>query len=688
MTVREILHPRSVAVIGASDNRAKFGGRIMHYLTKHGFAGRIVPVNPGRREVFGRQAYPRIGEAGPVDVAILAVPPDILVESAAECADAGVGCIVVMTTGFAEAGPDGAARQEELVLLSRRKGMRVVGPNCMGFINPHHHLALTSSLVLDVDTLLAGEIGLVSQSGALMVSMYNRAHDAGIAFSACVSLGNQSDLEIGDFLEYMVDDPQTRVICLYVEGLKDPARFLRLAEACRTAGKPLLVVKVGRTDAGVRAARSHTASLAGSWATFQAACRDRGILLVDDPDGMVRVAEVLRRWGAPGGDGIGILSPSGGGAAIAVDRVVERGLRLARLAPTTRERLLEILLPPQADNPIDLGGRRESDAVPVAGQAMAILAGDPDVTALLVMLTTVPAYEATTRELAKAAVASGKPVFVVVTPGSAADGPRRVLHEAGCAPYESLDEALRVLALAVAAGRRSPPPDGAARPPAVPLPALRPGPLTEPEAKALLRACGVPVPRERLAASADEAAAAAEAVGYPVVLKGVARGVVHKSDVGAVKLGLTDAEAVRQAWYEVTAALGAHQVEGCLVSEQVRGEAEVIVGAKRDPQFGAVVLVGLGGLLVELVGDLQIALAPITPAHALRLLRALRLWPVLVGARGRPPCDTGALADIVSRVSWLAVELGDRLVELDVNPILVRAAGLGAVAVDARATLA
>ena len=696
-TVRDILHPASVAVFGASENVAKFGGRIMHYLVKHGFGGRIVPINPGRAAVLDRPCYARIGEApGPVDVAILAVPPEAVVPAVAECADAGVRCCVVMTTGFAEAGADGAARQDALVEIVRRSGLRLVGPNCMGLINPHHHLALTSSLVLDVESLLRGRVGLISQSGALMVSMYNRAHDAGIGFSACVSLGNQADVEICDVLEYMLDDPGTNAICLYVEGFRDVRRFLALAEDPRAREKPLVVMKAGRTDVGVRAARSHTASLAGSYAVFEAACRERGVLLTDDPDGMILAADVLGRWPARGEDRLAVLSPSGGGAAIAVDRVTEAGIRLAALQPGTKQGLLEILLPPQADNPIDLGGRRDGDPIATAERAMSLLAGDAGVGAVLVALTTVPFYEDTTRALASAGLRSGKPVLFAVTPGSAADGPRRILRELGCRYYDRLDDALRVAKLWTAY-RRAPPsfPSAAVRPTLAAgaremLRRLPAGTLTAPEVRAVLEAYGIPVARERVAAGVEEAVAAAESLGYPVALKALCRGLVHKSDAGAVHLGLADAGAVARAWDAIAAAvrrLSGVELEGCVVQEMAAGEAEVIVGAKRDEQFGPVLLVGWGGLLVEVLRDVQVAPAPITPQRAVVLLQGLRLWPVLSGVRGRPPLDVERLAEIASRVSWLAADLGDRLIELDVNPIVVRAAGKGAVAVDSRATL-
>ncbi|MHB8730400.1 MAG: acetate--CoA ligase family protein [bacterium] len=696
-TVRDIVHPASVAVFGASENVAKFGGRIMHYLVKHGFGGRIVPINPGRAAVLDRPCYARIGEApGPVDVAILAVPPEAVVPAVAECADAGGRCCVVMTTGFAEVGAGGAARQDALVEIVRRSGLRLVGPNCMGLINPHHRLALTSSLVLDVESLLRGRVGLISQSGALMVSMYNRAHDAGIGFSACVSLGNQADVEICDVLEYMLDDAETNAICIYVEGFRDVRRFLALAEDARAREKPLVVMKAGRTDAGVRAARSHTASLAGSYAVFEAACRERGVLLTDDPDGMILAADVLGRWRARGEDRLAVLSPSGGGAAVAVDRVTEAGIRLAALQPGTKQALLEILLPPQADNPVDLGGRRDGDPIATAERAMSLLAGDAGVGAVLVALTTVPFYEDTTRALASAGLRSGKPVLFAVTPGSAADGPRRILRELGCRYYDRLDDALRVAKLWTAY-RRMPPgfPSAAARPALAAgaremLRRLPAGTLTAPEVRAVLEAYGIPVARERVAAGVEEAVAAAESLGYPVALKALCRGLVHKSDAGAVRLGLADAGAVARAWDAIAAAvrrLPGVELDGCVVQEMAAGEAEVIVGARRDEQFGPVLLVGWGGLLVEVLHDVQMAPAPITPQRAVVLLQGLRMWPVLSGVRGRPPLDVEQLAEIASLVSWLAADLGDRLIELDVNPIVVRAQGKGAVAVDSRATL-
>jgi acyl-CoA synthetase (NDP forming) len=679
--MERILHPRSVAVLGASDSKAKFGGRIMNFLVHHGFAGEIYPINLNRSEVLGRKAYASIRAVpSPPDVAILAVPPAALVPSVREAAEAGVGCCVIITTGFAEAGPEGVARQAELVDIAARTGTRIIGPNCMGLIVPHHHLALCSSVVLDTDRLRDGTVSLVSQSGALMVSIYDRAATDGIGFRACVSCGNQSDLELCDFIEHLIDDAGTEAICVYVEGWLDGARFRRSAAAARAAGKPLLVLKTGRTPAGVESARSHTASLAGSFEVFQAVCREEGVVLPRDPDDMVRAAHFLVRHRTSRKGGIAILSGSGGGAGIAADRVSELGLRLASLSPSTRAALDPLLLPPQALNPIDLGGRKPPEEVEISGDVTRILFADPDVAYGLAILTSMPFFAARAKLIAEAAQASDKPVMIAFTPGAAANGPRQALRDVGAFYFDRVEDAIRVIGLvAEHDALRATPPTGAERPAG--LPEART--LTEP--KRALEAYGVRFAREVRAATPEAAADAAAKLGFPAVLKAVSRAIVHKSDVGAVRLGLASREAVESAAREMGSRLG--PLDGFTVQETVAGEAEVIVGARRDPQFGPVVLVGLGGIAVEILKDVALAPVPVSAARARALVDSLMAAPLLHGARGRPPLDVDAIVDAVVRVSWLAADLGPRLVDLEVNPLIVRRAGGGAIAVDARGRL-
>jgi acyl-CoA synthetase (NDP forming) len=683
-----MLHPRSVAVYGASDSRDKFGGRIMYFLVHHGFAGEIVPINPRRSEVRGRRAYARAADApNPIDVAILAVPSDALLDAVQECAAAGVRCCVIITTGFAEAHAEGKRAQQRILEIAEAAGMRIVGPNCMGFLNPAWKLALCSSVVLDVEQLLVGHIGMVSQSGALMVSTFDRAQADGIGFSACVSLGNQADVEICDVLEYLIADPDTHAVCVYVEGFRDAARFFRAAAACREAGKPLVVLKTGKTPAGVKAAQSHTASLAGSYQAFEALCRTHGVVLADDPMLMVRIADVLVRWPHGQGDGIGIVSGSGGGAGVMADRITGAGLQLATLSEGSRAALGTILLPPQADNPIDFGGRLSQEGE-IDDTATSILATDPDVGVIMPYLSSMPTFAVRTRAIATAALRSGKPVFALVAVGHAGATPRRELRAVDCPYFDSAEDALAVLRAVIGYYRRTPRQSPPVRRGG--LPASLPHGM---EPADLFRSYGVPFPAEAMCADVEAAIQAAERIGYPVVLKGLVPGVVHKTDLGLVRLDIADATALRAAWREIAAsvaasvAAGGHVggLSGCLVQERVAAGLELIIGIRRDPSYGPLVVVGAGGILVEFLNDIASAPAPLAHDDAERLLRSLRLAPLFAGVRGRPALDIAAAAEVVVRLSWLAFDLGDNWVDAEISPLIVAPVGSGARAVDVRA---
>jgi acyl-CoA synthetase (NDP forming) len=687
LSVREILHPRAVAVFGASEDRDKFGGRIIDFLIRHGFAGRIVPINPRRAEIRGHVAYAHLTDApAGVDVAILAVPAAHLLPAIEECAASGVGACVIITTGFAEADAAGADLQQRILDVATPVGMRIVGPNCMGLINPGWHLALCSSVVLDTERLLTGRIGLVSQSGALMVSLFDRAAGEAIGFSACVSLGNQSDLEICDFVEYFVGDPATDAVCVYIEGLRDPGRFARAAASCRRAGKPMVVLKTGKTEDGVRAARSHTASLAGSYDAFASVCRRHGVVLVDDPVTMVRVADLLLRCPRMGADGIGILSGSGGGTGIMADRVVGAGMRLARLSLQTRAELGRLLLPPQADNPIDLGGRLPGAPDDIAGPAVRALAADPDVGVLLLYLTSMPFFEARTRTLAVEALAGGKPVLTLMLPGPAGERPRAVLREVGCPYFDSVEDLLAALRgffdYHRMAGEAADAPDRPADLPSAP------GALDD--LPGLVAAYGIPIPAADVCATQEQAIAAAAVLGFPLVLKGLVAGVTHKTDLGLVKTGLHDVAAVTAAWQGVAAAVSAHGLTGAfggvLLQQQVAPGLELIASIRNDAQFGPFVLVGIGGTLVELLRDVASAPAPLSRAAAQRLLRGLRGAALLDGWRGSAARDVDAIVDALVRLSWLAVDLGPRLIDLEINPLIAGEVEAGVRAVDLRAT--
>lgn len=449
-TLRAILNPRSVAVIGASGDPAKFGGRVMHFLVKHGYRGRIVPVHPTAAEVFGIPAVSTLAAAGdPVDVCILALPAAHLPAALDDCGRAGARGAVVITADFAETGAAGAARQDELLQIARKHGMRLIGPNCLGFINPQLQLALTSSVALAVEPMPRGAIGLASQSGSLMASLISHAQDLGTGFSIAATVGNQADVELCDLVEYFVEDDSTRAICLYIEGLKNGTRFLELAQRARAAGKPILAVKAGRSAAGQQVTQSHTASLAGSYAVWEAACRDYAVCLLDDPEALIYCADFLIRFGAPAASTIAVMSPSGGTVAVTGDRVLAAGLALATPDAATAAELQKLLPPGRTINPLDVGGLPRASGLDSALTAYELLAKDPAVGAILIAVATTPQLEDKVRQWGRAALAGNKPTAILLTPGTLVDGARHALKEIACPYTNRLDDTLRMLRAAV-----------------------------------------------------------------------------------------------------------------------------------------------------------------------------------------------------------------------------------------------
>jgi acetyl-CoA synthetase (ADP-forming) len=459
-------------------------------------------------------------------------------------------------------------------------------------------------------------------------------------------------------------------------------------------------VKSGRTETGSRITQSHTASLAGSYAVWEAACRDQAVCTLDDPESMIQCADFLIRFGAPAGDGVAAMSASGGTIAIACDRVVTAGLRLAELSENTQRELGKIFPPGRPLNPLDAGGLATAQSMSGAMLGYELMARDPNVSVVFIAVATSPQLQEKVKRWGELALEIGKPTAILLSPGSLVDGARGELRKIGCPFTNRIDDTIRIMKAAIEYGRNLREPREALTAPAysgevaahaAKLPAGR---LTEPEVKELLRLCGIATTTDIVATSAELAVKAAESTGYPVVLKGVCRDLVHKSDIGAVQLKLENAADVRRAWrhieHTVTSHLPDARFDGCVVQPMIRseGSVEMIVGARWDPQFGAVVVVGAGGVLVELMHDVQLALAPVSKSAARAMVENLRTAPLLAGVRGRAPVDVEALAEAIVRVGWMAATLGSRLTELDINPLLVNAQGRGVIALDGRATLA
>ena len=694
-TVRQILPPSAVAIVGASDSQEKWGGRLLRYMLRHRHAGPLYPINARADTLLGLPAYPTVQACpGPVDLAVLLVPRDKVLGAIEDCVAKRIGCALCITAGFAETGPAGRADEEELVATARAGGVRLIGPNCMGLMNAQHGLCATTGVVMGtVDRLPAGGIGLASQSGALMGAMLSRGVDIGAGFSSTVSVGNQADLDLNDFFEYLVDDPMTEVACLYMEAVKDAPRFVALLERAAAMGKPVCIAKSGRSEAGARAAASHTASLAGAWPTFEATCRRWGVYLFETIYDLLHGAQVLQRGKRASSRGVAIFSGSGGGAALLADALEGCGLELPMLSNDTENALSTVLPATHRQLPLDFGMLNHMGPPdPAVGGGAAGIAldrtlADPAVGAGVLLFTTQPKPEAVVAATLSAGARSGKPLLFIQGAGNHGEPAREALRAAGYGYLDSPHDALAVVAaLAVrtepeaAAGARSTAtlPDGFAA-----------GYLTEPDARRLIESVGIATTPWRLAANADAAVAAARELGSAVAVKGVSAAIVHKSDVGAVVLGVRGDGAVRDACAtiaEAARAAGVAQLDGYLVTEMVKADSELILGIQNDPDFGPMVMVGSGGVLVELLKDVRLAPVPVSHAAALGMLDSLRGRPLLGGFRGRAPADLDAIADTIVRLSDLAQASNGRVRELDINPLFV--AGHRVVAADARATLA
>lgn len=698
-SLKTLLNPRSVAVIGASEDQTKFGGRLYKTLLQHHYDGVVYPINPTRDSLFGIKTFASIDATPtPPDMAIMALPQSKVKGEISACAARGVKAAIIITSKFSDAGPEGLALEREVVAAAAEHGMRLIGPNCLGLISPANKLVLCSSPALNVERLIEAPIGFISQSGALMGTLFDRSYGMGIGFSHCVSVGNQADLELTDFIEFLIEDDKTDVICSYVEGLKSPQRFVELARRARAAGKPWLMVKAGATADGSRAAYSHTASLAGNFEALKAVCERENVIMLDDPLNMLILAKAMVRYPKRTMRNVAVITTSGGGGAISADRLSQAGIPLSQFTPTTRETLAIHYSEGQASNPIDVGGRKHegTDELGVV-TAEAVLA-DANTSLALMVLTTAPDVPGLTKQLADGAEkerSGGKPTFYVMLPGRVAEPARRMLVERGLPYVDTLAEAVSVL-------RSWKDWSDYCEPEAAQRPASRyaftapvPGTLGEAEAKALLAAAGVPVNRGVVVRSADEAVTQSSEVGFPLVLKVVSPDIAHKSDVGGVELNIADTADLRarltQMQARIAAAAPQARIDGYSMQAQEGGELELIVGARHDAQFGAQVIVGAGGVLVELFKDVAVLPAPVDAASARAALDRLKVAPLLRAFRGRGALDAEAVVDTIVRLGWLAHDLAHAApgqdFEIEVNPLKVRLQGQGAVAVDARARI-
>ena len=678
------LHPRAVAVVGASPRPGSLSGRFVGGLMRHGFPGRIVPVNPKYEEVLGLPCVPTIAEAGEIDLAIVAVPRAGVSATLEECAAAGVAGAVVFASGYSETGAAGRAAERELADLARRTGLRVIGPNSPGIIDVPGACCAIASGVSFRERLVPGPVAVVAQSGGVAGLLTERAQDRGVGISSVICTGNEADVTAGEVLVLLAGDEATRAAAVYLEAVRDGRTLLAGLAAMRTAGKGVAVLKAGAAGAAARASTAHTGALAGDDDVLSAALAAHRAVRVMSFDDLIDTAALLAAYGPARSPAVGIVSTSGGAGVIATEAAERAGLALPPLAAATRQRLARVA-PDFASlaNPADMSGMFVEQAEIFRGSLAAFM-DDPGLEAVVLVLTVQP--PALADELARRAVevarAAGRPLVVLWTAGAMSDPARDLLRRAGIPVIEDPDRCMRALAGRAEAGRPLAPERAASPAPLPDLAAARSaGAALEHEALAALAAAGVPTARGVFCRPGEDVRRRVRGLAFPVVVKASARDLPHKSDAGAVVLDVATPAAAAAAAQRVTSAAreAGAALEGVLVQEQAAPGVETIIGVRRDPELGLVALAGLGGVQAELLRDVSRRLLPLREGEARAMLEELRLAPLLRGYRGRPGVDLDAVARAVEAVARLAPRLGPELDAIEVNPLIARPDGVTAV---------
>jgi len=692
-----LFRPTSIAVVGASRRPDTIGHQIVDNLLRHGYTGVVYPVNPGARAVHSIPAFPSVSAIpGDVDLAVVVVPKELVPEVVEDCGAKGVKGLVVISAGFKEVGAEGAQREARLGELTRSLGMRVVGPNCMGILSTDPATSMNATFAPSMPP--TGPLSFMSQSGAMGVTILDYAAEYGIGIHHFVSVGNKLDVSGNDLVEYWSDDPGTKVILMYLENFGNPRRFTTLARTV-SRKKPIVVVKSGRTKAGARAAASHTGALAGVDVAIDALLAQCGVLRADSVQELFDIAMALEEQPIPAGNRVAIVTNAGGPGIMIADACESEGLEVVELSAETQERLRQVF-PAEASvrNPVDMIASATSESYRVA---LEHILADPNVDAAIAAF--VPPLgvrqvdvASSIVEVYRSRVPADKPILAVLMGRHGLPEGRAELHEAGVPAYTFPESAARALSAMVRyrhwLQRPDPEPthfavdEAAARAILDGAAADRRAHLKEHEALGLLAAYGVPVVAHALCTTHMEARRAAESFGYPIVLKAVAPGVVHKSDVGAVKVDIRTPAELDLAFGGMVRRLGEAEIdlEGILVEKYVSGGRETIVGLSTDPAFGPILMFGLGGIYVEALRDVSFRLAPVSEVDAQEMLESIRGARLLEEFRGEAGADRSALVTTIQRISQLVVD-HPRIRELDVNPLLAFTEGV--LAVDCRVSL-
>lgn len=685
LSLDPLLNPRSIAMIGASADAGRIGGMPLDLLTRFGYAGGIYPVNPKYQEVFGRRCWPDIESLPePVDLAVLAIAAADVTPMLRRCHAKGVRAAIVYAAGFAEAGGEGARLQDELEAFVAESGMAVAGPNCMGFanLNTQAYTAFASVFKTAPAQTGPGKVSLLTQSGNVCAAVYAIARRLDLPFSHFINTGNEACLDFSQYLEYLAADPQTEIVLGYIEQLRDGDRFKRACRELERQGKLLIALKAGTTDKGAQAVQSHTSALAGDRRVYGAAFRQLNVIEATDFAQMAHLASLATLRHRTAGKRVAVLTMSGALGAILADKFIGAGLDLPDLPPELQA-VLRGGIPDygMVGNPVDVTGNVVNDPAFVHTVLEALATTD----AIDAVVVYAPGYMLDRMADALTDVSRRhQRLFVAIDTGLAQS--RAALRDAEVAVFEDLGLAVAALAPYLlwceARGVKR-----IAAAPQLDAPAVPALPCNEADARGYVAAFGLPQARVNVAANADDAVAQARAAGYPVALKVLSADIAHKTEAGGVALNLADDDAVRRAYGEVTRAAAAAQpgarIDGVMVQKMERGVAEIIVGATRDPVFGPVLTVGLGGVLTELYQDTSHRLLPVDEDIALQMLRELKAYALLDGYRGKPRADVAAARHSIVAVGNALLAAPAHVAEIEVNPLLIKEAGQGVAVLDA-----
>ena len=697
MSFERLFQPSGIAVIGASADLTRISGQPVKALKNAGYAGPIHLVNPKHRELHGLACYPDVASIrGPCDLAIVAVPAAAVSQAIRDCGKASIPFAVVLTAGFRETGAEGRKLEDELKQAIAESGVRVIGPNCQGVLSLHSRVWAAFGSVSDETDFRPGSVSCAFQSGGFGYAIVNLAEAQGVGFRYCVSSGNEVDVTMPELLSSFLDDAGTSLAFAYLEGTPDARPLLEVGRRSLETGKPVLIWKAGTTDAGIKAAASHTANMTGSYDLYRAALRQSGIIEVDDVEPIVDIAKVFKQGRLPKGNNVGVLSISGGSGVVFADAAVRRGLTLPPFAPQTLARLREMIPAfgsPQ--NPADITAAVFNNATLFANTLEVVLQ-DPGLDQLSILLASIsgPSAAASAAVIAAAAARTDKPVHVAWSGRHGkSEAAIKALEGAGV-PFVTTPVRLARAAAALARFAddrrrllpRKPPPAVSPKNLALPEEAVT---LNEAESKAVLRAFGVPVVKEVFVPAGEDVAAAAQGVDGPFAVKIVSRDIAHKTEAGGVMLSVAReglAEAARTVSDNGRRAVPGARIDGVLVSEMAEG-IETLIGVINDASFGPAVALGLGGVLTEVLKDVTYRIAPFDLETAREMIADLRGARLLEGYRGKPAADKEALANALVAVSQMAMALAPRLKEMDINPVFVRPVGRGVAAADALVVL-